>query len=156
MDRGDIGSWLSGPRRETGLDQEAGYPGKRLGLPDSGVGSVAGWGQRVGALLMDWFVALGITSVALGSPEPGDEVFSMVVLGVFALGYVLLLLLAGRMIGMATVGFQVCPVGRDRMTASGIVIRTLLLVLVLPAVVYDRDRRGLHDLAGHTVTVRTR
>jgi uncharacterized RDD family membrane protein YckC len=34
--------------------------------------------------------------------------------------------------------------------------RTLLLALVIPAVVYDRDRRGLHDKVGATVVVRVR
>jgi uncharacterized RDD family membrane protein YckC len=35
-----------------------------------------------------------------------------------------------------------------------IVVRTGLLLLVLPAVVYDRDGRGLHDRAAGTVVVR--
>jgi uncharacterized RDD family membrane protein YckC len=33
-------------------------------------------------------------------------------------------------------------------------IRAFLLCLVIPAVVYDRDRRGLHDKAAQTIVVR--
>ena len=33
-------------------------------------------------------------------------------------------------------------------------IRAVLICLVIPAVVYDRDRRGLHDRAANTVVVR--
>ncbi len=33
-------------------------------------------------------------------------------------------------------------------------IRTLMICLVVPPVIYNRDRRGLHDLAARTVTVR--
>ena len=33
-------------------------------------------------------------------------------------------------------------------------LRTLLICLVVPPVIYNRDRRGLHDLAAGTVTVR--
>ena len=34
------------------------------------------------------------------------------------------------------------------------VLRTLLICLVVPPVIYNRDRRGLHDLAAGSVTVR--
>jgi uncharacterized RDD family membrane protein YckC len=34
-------------------------------------------------------------------------------------------------------------------------LRALLLCLVLPAVVYDKDRRGIHDLAAGTIVLRT-
>jgi uncharacterized RDD family membrane protein YckC len=36
----------------------------------------------------------------------------------------------------------------------GAAIRTALLVLVLPAVLMDRDGRGLHDKAAGTIVVR--
>ena len=35
-------------------------------------------------------------------------------------------------------------------------MRTVLLFLVIPAVVWDRDGRGLHDKIAHTVIVATR
>jgi uncharacterized RDD family membrane protein YckC len=34
------------------------------------------------------------------------------------------------------------------------VIRTVLLILVIPAVIWDADQRGLHDKAVGTVLVR--
>jgi uncharacterized RDD family membrane protein YckC len=33
-------------------------------------------------------------------------------------------------------------------------LRTFLLCLILPAAVFDKDHRGLHDLAAGTVVVR--
>jgi uncharacterized RDD family membrane protein YckC len=36
------------------------------------------------------------------------------------------------------------------------VIRTVLLCLVIPPVVYDADGRGLHDRAAGTIVLRTR
>ena len=33
-------------------------------------------------------------------------------------------------------------------------VRTLLICVVVPPVIYNRDRRGLHDLVAGTVTVR--
>jgi hypothetical protein len=35
-----------------------------------------------------------------------------------------------------------------------IALRTVLLLLVIPAVIWDRDGRGLHDKAVHAVQVR--
>ncbi len=156
MDRDDLGSWLAGPRVDAGSDADTDYPGERLGLAESGVGSVAGWGSRIGAVFVDWFIALGLTLVLIGPPEPGDGTFSVVVLAVFAVEYVVSLLTVGRTIGMFLAGVAVLPVGRERSGIGFVLLRTLLLTLVIPAVVYDRDRRGLHDRAGHTVVVRAR
>lgn len=156
MDRSEIGSWLSGPRITTGLDGEVGHPGERLGLPPDGVGSVAGWGQRLGALAVDWATSIGVTLALIGSPQPGDDAFSVLVLAVFAVESVVLLTTASRTLGMLVFGAQVVAVDRDRPTILQILIRTLLLVLVIPAVIYDRDRRGLHDRAVRTVVLRTR
>ncbi|MEO8329481.1 MAG: RDD family protein [Candidatus Nanopelagicales bacterium] len=156
MDRDDIGSWLTGPKIDHGTDAESQYPGQRVGLTESGVGSAAGWGQRIGAIFIDWFVALGITLALIGPPDAGDDGFSLVVLLVFAVEYLVMLFTAGRTLGMAATGARVLPVGRDSLGIGFLLIRTVLLALVLPAVVYDRDRRGLHDRAGRTVVVRSR
>ena len=58
MDRRDVATWVSGPRAAldaAGID--IGYRGERLGLPPDGVGSVAGYGKRFGALFIDWFAS---------------------------------------------------------------------------------------------------
>jgi hypothetical protein len=46
-------TWLGGVRA-AGVD--LGYPGERLGLPEEGSGSIAGWGRRIGALVIDWVI----------------------------------------------------------------------------------------------------
>lgn len=155
MDRDSLGSWLSGPGLPT-TDEELGYPGERLGLPPQGIGSAASWGSRVGAIFIDWFVALGVALALVGSPEPGDQRFSLFVLLVFVFEYVVLLGAAGRTIGMAVFGLRVLPVGSSRLNLLRVLVRSVLLALVIPAVIYDRDRRGLHDKAARTIVVRTR
>jgi uncharacterized RDD family membrane protein YckC len=155
MDRDALGSWLSGPGLPT-ADEKLGYPGERLGLPPQGIGSSASWGSRIGALFIDWFVALGVALGLVGSPEPGDQRFSLFVLLIFVVEYVVLLATAGRTMGMAVFGLRVLPVGSSRLNLLRVLIRSLLLALVIPAVIYDRDRRGLHDKAARTVVVRTR
>jgi uncharacterized RDD family membrane protein YckC len=156
VDRRDIGSWLSGPQIDTGLDGAVGYPGERLGLPESGRGSVAAWGRRIGALVIDWFVVLGVSLALVGAPEPGDDTFGLVNIAVLVFMYVILLMTAGATLGMWLLGLAVWPVGSQRLSFVRVLGRTALLALVIPAVVYDRDRRGLHDKVGATVVVRAR
>src|SRR5260221_13295354 len=55
------GSWLSGVAPD---GDKTSYPGQQLGLPESGPGSVAGVGRRLGALLIDWLLC-EIIAVAL-------------------------------------------------------------------------------------------
>jgi uncharacterized RDD family membrane protein YckC len=51
---------------------------------------------------------------------------------------------------------RVAVVRLDRRPVSLLVagLRTLLICVVVPPVIYNRDRRGLHDLVAGTVTVR--
>src|SRR5579883_2051373 len=60
-----LGGWLEGPRIESGAGQESGYRGERLGLPESGPGSLAPQGRRLGALIVDWIIA-ELIAVAFG------------------------------------------------------------------------------------------
>src|SRR4029079_18909364 len=56
----------SGPMPET-----ADYPGERLGLPQTGLGSIAGIRPRVVAFLIDSVVANIVALLALGGRGPG-------------------------------------------------------------------------------------
>jgi uncharacterized RDD family membrane protein YckC len=154
------GSWLNGPSldgpsvggADTHLDAA---PGTRLGLPASGAGSVAGIGRRLGAIFVDWIVALLIAGAITGEQPltPGHD--PILTLGIFALEYVLLLTLLGYTIGMRLFRVRVISLDGPRISFPWVLVRTLLLVLVVPAVVYDRDYRGLHDRASNTVVVRS-
>src|SRR5690606_19754564 len=69
--RRDVAGWLEGPKASL-EDQgyEFGYKGERLGLPESGPGSVAGFGRRFVALAIDWLACVLIANlVSSGQPE---------------------------------------------------------------------------------------
>ncbi|MGW2654872.1 RDD family protein [Streptomyces sp. NPDC001478] len=148
-----IGSWLSGPRaaaEEMGAD--FGYRGKRLGLPEQGPGAMAPLGRRFGALFIDWALCM---LIAYGLFARGDQQAA----GNWALGifFVLSVLTVGtigctpgkRLMGIRVVAESGGPLGIGR----GLV-RSLLLCLVIPALVWDRDGRGVHDRVGRAVQVR--
>jgi uncharacterized RDD family membrane protein YckC len=136
------GSWL-GSREAT--DDER-YPGERLGLPEEGAGSVAGYGRRVVALLIDWLLCLVISLWAVHSREW--------TLPIFAAQDYLLTALAGITIGKRLMGIRVVRLGGKPVWFGWALVRTLLLLTVVPPLISDRDLRGLHDRAANTVVVR--
>ena len=81
----------------------------------------------------------------------------MATLGIFALENLLLVSTVGFTIGHRLLGVQVRVLGAPDGVAPGFArgaVRTVLLCLVIPAVVWDGDGRGLHDRAAGTVLVR--
>jgi uncharacterized RDD family membrane protein YckC len=148
------GSWLDGPGGASVAADAGGYVGERLGLPPDGARSVAGMGRRLGALFIDWVIALVIVSPFTGHRPfaPGSN--SPWVLAVFAAEYIVLVSLIGRTIGMRLCGIAVMRLDGGRVGFPAVVVRTFLLLLFVPAVIYDRDRRGLHDKAAGCVVVR--
>jgi uncharacterized RDD family membrane protein YckC len=146
MDREDVGSWIGGPLPDT-----SGYRGQRLGLPETGPGSMAPTGRRVVALFIDWFAALIISRVLVGTPETSLESFAT--LGIFFVEVTVLTWLSGASFGQRLVGLAVVGLQR-RLGFTGAAIRTLLICLVIPPLIWDADGRGLHDKAVGTVVVR--
>jgi uncharacterized RDD family membrane protein YckC len=164
MDRRDLGSWLSGPG-SSGSDgplPPQAWPGELLGLPEQGPRSVAGFGVRVGALLLDWLGSALIVGLVSGGrygfgAAPQEAVASQGwTLALFATQLIVLTWLGGASAGQRIVGIGAAPLGRERIGLLEAIVRTVLICLVIPPLVYDRDRRGLHDRAARTIVVRTR
>lgn len=137
------------------------YPGNRLGLPEAGPGSVAGWGRRIAALFVDWLIAGLIASAIVSKPvwAGGNDLSTAQLVTFFAMTAILTGL-GGATIGHRLLGLRVIPTKQGgtgyaaQVGLLGGAIRALLICLVIPAVIYDRDRRGLHDKAANTVVVR--
>lgn len=143
-------TWLSG----AGAPIEDDYRGRQLGLPEHGPGSVAGGGARIVAFLID-AVASALVA-ALFIPDAVDPRRGLLGVGVLAVEYLVLVSLTGQTLGMRLLGFRVLRLA-GRGSPPGFLpaaVRTALLLLLLPALVFDRDGRGLHDKAAGTVVVR--
>ncbi|MFC9246488.1 RDD family protein [Streptomyces sp. NPDC057136] len=148
-----IGSWLSGPRaaaEDMGVD--FGYRGKRLGLPEHGPGSVAPLGRRFGAIFIDWALCMVI---AYGLLARGDQqAAGNWALGVFLVLSVLTVGTIGSTPGKRILGLRVLAGNGERLGAWRVILRSVLLLLVIPPLVWDRDGRGLHDRLAGAVQVR--
>lgn len=144
--RAALGGWLEGPNLHDG--DVGRYRGERLGLPESGPGSLAGQGRRLGALLVDWVIAqLIVLAVGWHPTSPQGQ---WGVLAVFAAEHLLLVSTLGFTIGKRVFGLRIGKLGGP-LTPLNVVVRTVLLMLVIPAAIWDRDGRGLHDRLAGTV-----
>lgn len=130
------------------------WPGARLGMPERGPGAVAGWGRRVAALLIDWFASMMVVGLFVGSDLwSGQGAIQWGPLAVFAAERWLLTSLAGGSAGQLLTRIRVLRVDGSPLDPGRALLRTVLLCLVIPPVVYNRDQRGLHDLAADSITV---
>ncbi|AZM62686.1 MULTISPECIES: RDD family protein [unclassified Streptomyces] len=149
-----IGSWLSGPRaalEEAGA--EFGYRGEQLGLPEHGPGSIARPGRRLGALAVDWglcmLIAYGLITDGYDGQTTGNwALLVFLVLSVLTVGTV------GFTPGKRLFGLRVVSVESGRVEPLRGLVRSALLCLAVPALIWDRDGRGLHDRLARTVEVR--
>lgn len=122
------------------------WPGERLGLPESGPRSVARPGRRIGALVLDWGLSV-LVSVAFFSYD------GFATLSIFALTQIVFLMFVSGSVGHVVFRMRVVPITGGWIGVWRPVVRTLLLCLVVPALIWDRDQRGLHDKAAGTVLV---
>ena len=147
-------TWLSGPGAARPPDGDVSWRGARLGLPEAGPGSVAGAGRRFLAFALD-AVAANLMA-ALFIPDPASPRRGLLLMALFCLQYLVLGSLTGQTLGMRAVGIRILLLAR-RSGPPGflpVALRTALLALLIPALVTDRDARGLHDQAAGTVVVR--
>ncbi|MCL7369209.1 MULTISPECIES: RDD family protein [Streptomyces] len=148
-----IGSWLSGPRaaiEEAGAD--LGHRGEQLGLPEEGPGSIARPGRRIGALAVDWalcaLIAYGLITGSYGQTASNWTLLIFFVLSVLTVGTI------GSTPGKRLFGLRVVDLTTGRPSPPRALLRSVLLCLALPALIWDRDGRGLHDRLARTVEIR--
>lgn len=114
----------------------------------------ASLGRRAAALLIDWLASTGTAVVFTGSlwdPRTNQLNYLIFVAEVLALT-----LLLGGSFGQLLLGMRIEHITGGRPSPLQVLIRTVLLALVIPAVVTGSDGRGLHDKAAGTHVTRFR
>lgn len=126
------------------------WPGERLGLPETGPRSVARIGRRFGAIAIDWAIAM-----VLGLLFPADgPAASFITLAIFAVMQIVFIPTIGGSIGHRILGMRVVPIAGGWVGLWRPVVRTVLLAIVIPVLVWDSDQRGFHDKVAGTVLIR--
>jgi hypothetical protein len=122
------------------------YPGQHLGLPERGSKSVASMPRRVLALFIDWLLSMVIAYWLTRSQFWTIAVFAVEVFVLTALG--------GSTVGKRLLGIRTVRVGGGPVGFGWALVRTAILLTVVPPLLTDRDLRGLHDRASDTIVVR--
>lgn len=149
---GEIGSWLSGPES---LGSGDGYPGERLGLPESGPGSLARMGRRVSALVADWLIGYGLAALGMSLGLLGTAYLGTAVLAVWFVVGVTSVRLFGFTPGQYLLGLRVVSIDNRMHVGTGrAMLRGLMIALVIPPLFVDADLRGLQDQLTATAVVR--
>lgn len=135
---------------------EGEWPGQQFGCAFEGPTSVVRLIPRVLALLIDWTLCSVIAAGFLGYTWGGQGSSGFIPLLVFAIENIVFVAIIGATPGHLIVGARVTQLNGAVAGPLAAVIRTLLLCLVIPALVFDNDQRGLHDRFAGTIMVKTR
>jgi uncharacterized RDD family membrane protein YckC len=113
----------------------------------AGPRSIARFGRRLGAFAIDIAIGALISSAFFGYDRWAS-------LAIFAVLQVLFLMLLSGSIGHLLLGMRVVPLAGGWIGVWRPFVRTILLSLLVPALLWDRDKRGIHDRLAGTVLVR--
>lgn len=136
-------------------ESRSAYPGEKLGLPETGPGSLAPMGRRLGALMVDWLISYGLAALALRFGVFSEHMLATAVLAIWFVLGVVSVRLFGFTPGQLVLGLRVVTV--DGQAAVGIVravVRGVLVGTAVPALFTDWDGRGLQDRLTATAVVR--
>ncbi|MGH1551000.1 RDD family protein [Leifsonia poae] len=123
------------------------YPGERLGLPEAGPRSVGRLGRRIGAIAVDWAIASFLSFAFFHYDQ-------WATLGLFALLQIVFIPTIGGSLGHRIFGMRVVAIRGGWVGVWRPIVRTLLLCVVIPALVWDSDQRGFHDKVAGTILIR--
>lgn len=111
-----------------------------------------GLGKRLVALMIDWLMCYAIITASVGGLGSMTSLDGFAVLALFFFEVCVLVSMTGASAGHRIMGIRVVRYndgGAPRFFQA--VIRTLLLCLVVTAVTFDEDGRGLHERLSGTV-----
>jgi uncharacterized RDD family membrane protein YckC len=108
-------------------------------------------GKRILALIFDWASAILVVQVIPNGPDYGTQSNSLLTLLVFAIEVTLFTWMMGSSFGQRIVGIRVRDLVKDsNPTLVQSLVRTLLIVLLVPPLLADAEGRGLHDRIAKT------
>ena len=114
-----------------------------------------GQGRRMLGLLIDWALCYFITWGFFA--DPGTGAFTPIVYFLYLGQYVFFSILGGATPGHRIVGLKIVQFFDGQMpTPKQALIRTALLAIVITAITFDQNGRGINERLSGTVLIRNR
>ncbi len=144
IERKDIGSWLDGP------PSTQTYPGEHMGRPQKGPGSLARFGRRLVAFVLDWYICWGMLALLGWGSQSVALLIFVWLYQIACVGFM------GHTLGHLLCGMQVQRLDGQPAGWLTALIRSSLIMLIILVFIMDGDQRGIHDRIRHTLLVRIR
>jgi uncharacterized RDD family membrane protein YckC len=117
--------------------------------------TVAGFGRRVLALLIDWLIAYGLAALGMSLGWWSSTMLSTAVLAIWLVLGAVSVRLFSFTPGQLALGLMVVSVdNRQHVGIGRAVVRGVLVALVVPPLFADSDGRGIQDRLTNTAVVR--
>ena len=111
--------------------------------------------KRILALIFDWVAAILVVQVIPNGPDYGTQSNSLLTLLIFAIEVALFTWMMGSSFGQRIVGIRVRDFSIDKNpTLFQSLIRTFLIVVLIPPLLADSEGRGLHDRLAKTKLIK--
>lgn len=141
----------------SGVENSDNYPGSSLGLPEKGTGSLASWGTRIAAILIDWAASMVLAMGMFGLRVWTERGWpSFMFLAVFFVESTILTMTLGGSFGQLIARIGIIRLDRQPILWWQAFIRSTLKCLVIPALVIGAERRSITDIVLGTVVVNRR
>jgi uncharacterized RDD family membrane protein YckC len=106
------------------------------------------------ALFLDWIPSLLVANLVAQAAGLSRDQGSFLPLVVFFLETAFFVAVTGASFGQLAVQLRVARLDGRAVPLLQALLRSLLVCLVIPPLVFNRDNRGLHDIAAGTVVIR--
>ncbi|MEO6473266.1 MAG: RDD family protein [Aeromicrobium sp.] len=119
--------------------------------------TIAGWPRRLGALFIDWFIAVfSSAGIVHTHVLPESPLENLIVTGFFVVEVSVLTGLLGASVGKRLMGLAVVNEKGGTIGVPRALLRSLLICMVFPVLLQTDHRRGLHDVAAGSIVIRPR
>ena len=112
-------------------------------------------GRRLAAITLDWLACYAIIAALSGGIGQMEPDRSPIILALFFGEVTILTALTGASLGQRVFGLRVVRFSNgEAVSPMQALLRTIFLVLVVTAVTYDENGRGIHERISGTVLAR--
>ncbi|TFD89320.1 RDD family protein [Cryobacterium serini] len=112
-----------------------------------GPNSIGRPGRRMLGFAIDWAIAIGVSKVFFNY-DPAANLIIFVILQIVFIPTI------GASIGHRLVGLRIISIHGGWVGLWRPIVRSVLLGIALPALVWDSDQRGFHDKIAGTALIR--
>jgi uncharacterized RDD family membrane protein YckC len=115
----------------------------------------ASWARRIVALLVDWLACYAVATLAVRVGLVESDPYGIYTMALFILETTVFTALVGGSFGKLMTRLRVVRADGSGQPVDLLhaLIRSVLICLLIPPLVFRPDGRGLHDMAAGTATV---